>query len=235
MIVREARERPSARTILEHPTWWDGAKRLAFLVEASDRIEIEAQSDTNGPLVVAIERLAGAVIGDGGGGGEGVVRGWSSSFTEALLGDLKRFRKYDTASARDLLRVLRNKRNHYHDLAPELQADFGALPDRFLDYFVGRFPNLLAAVWTVIRDGCRGETQFAAYFDEKWAAASTDGGGSSNSAGPSSGGSSAKANEGGGGWVVSGKGKKNKKGSKGRGKAGKKRGGGKGGNRGRGR
>ena len=52
-------------------------------------------------------------------------------------------RKYDTSSVRDLLRVIRNKRHHYHELSPPVKAMVGALPVGFCSYFEARFPLLL--------------------------------------------------------------------------------------------
>ena len=53
-------------------------------------------------------------------------------------------RKYDTSSVRDLLRVVRNKRHHYHELSPSVKAMVGALPVGFCSYFEARFPLLLS-------------------------------------------------------------------------------------------
>jgi hypothetical protein len=39
-----------------------------------------------------------------------------------LLQDLNRYRKYDTHCVRDLLRVIRNKRHHYHELSESLRT-----------------------------------------------------------------------------------------------------------------
>lgn len=45
---------------------------------------------------------------------------------------------------RDLLRVIRNKRHHYHELSPSVKTMVGALPVGFCSYFEARFPLLLS-------------------------------------------------------------------------------------------
>ena len=40
----------------------------------------------------------------------------------ALLGNLGKYRRYNYHSVRDLLRVIRNKCNHYRELPPELKV-----------------------------------------------------------------------------------------------------------------
>ena len=41
---------------------------------------------------------------------------WEKKLDNDLLGDIVKYRKYNTNSVCDLLRVIRNKRHHYHDL-----------------------------------------------------------------------------------------------------------------------
>ena len=49
-----------------------------------------------------------------------------------FLDNLGRYRKYRPDSLRDLLRVIRNKHNHFRELPDALQAKLGPLPDGFL-------------------------------------------------------------------------------------------------------
>jgi hypothetical protein len=49
-----------------------------------------------------------------------------------------KYRRYSYSSLRDLLRVIRNKHNHFRELPPELQRKVGPLPEGFLDYFTTR-------------------------------------------------------------------------------------------------
>lgn len=69
--------------------------------------------------------------------------GWASALDSGLVSNLGRYRRYNFASLRDLLRVIRNKHSHFRELPPELQQRLGPLPTGFLDYFTSRFPQLL--------------------------------------------------------------------------------------------
>lgn len=66
---------------------------------------------------------------------------------------------------KDLLRALRNKKHHYQDLPDNLKKALGSLPEGFLSYFTGRFPNLLMHVHSVVAvSSIRNEPQFGSYF-----------------------------------------------------------------------
>ncbi|XP_051940665.1 serine/threonine-protein kinase/endoribonuclease IRE1 isoform X2 [Hippocampus zosterae] len=74
----------------------------------------------------------------------GVVRtNWRLHISTPLQMDLRRFRTYKGSSVRELLRAMRNKKAHYHQLPPEVQHSLGELPDGFVGYFTVRFPKLL--------------------------------------------------------------------------------------------
>jgi Ribonuclease 2-5A len=47
-------------------------------------------------------------------------------------GPCRRYRKYSYSSLRDLLRVIRNKHNHFREMPEELQRRVGHIPDGFL-------------------------------------------------------------------------------------------------------
>jgi len=49
-------------------------------------------------------------------------------FDTELIENLGRYRKYNQSSLRDLLRVIRNKHNHFRELPDGLQAKLGPLP-----------------------------------------------------------------------------------------------------------
>jgi len=46
--------------------------------------------------------------------------------------DLRKHRSYNGKSVRDLLRALRNKRHHYHDIPIAVKFLYGDLPDRVI-------------------------------------------------------------------------------------------------------
>lgn len=41
MLQPEAKQRPSMEAVMAHPFWWRHERRLAFLLQVSDRVELE--------------------------------------------------------------------------------------------------------------------------------------------------------------------------------------------------
>ena len=120
-----------------HPFFWDSHKRLEFLVSISDRLEQESVISS---VVLFLESKAHLIIGQGGWDS----RGKALAIDPCLLSDMNKYRKYDTHCVRDLLRVIRNKKHHFHELSSELRAKLKLdLPLGFLAYFENRFPRLL--------------------------------------------------------------------------------------------
>lgn len=70
---------------------------------------------------------------------------WDGRLPRELLEDAGRFRRYDTGSLRDLLRLIRNRRHHFKELPPHIQATMGESPVAFVQFFTSRFPHLLMA------------------------------------------------------------------------------------------
>ncbi|GJW46840.1 serine/threonine-protein kinase/endoribonuclease IRE1b-like protein [Tanacetum coccineum] len=75
---------------------------------------------------------------------------WDEKLDKILLKDVTQYRKYKYDSIRDLLRLIRNKSNHYRELSEEVQEVLGSLPTGFESYFSSRFPNLLMEVYKVL-------------------------------------------------------------------------------------
>lgn len=48
-----------------------------------------------------------------------------------LVANLGKYRRYDYRALRDLLRVVRNKRNHFREMPESLQQLLGPLPTGF--------------------------------------------------------------------------------------------------------
>ena len=102
MLHRQPSQRPDIETCLLHPFFWDSAKRLAFLRDASNRFEIMCKDPMDRALI-RLERYAKSII----------KTNWrptlDQSSDQILIKNLRQSRKYDGNSLRDLLRVLRNK------------------------------------------------------------------------------------------------------------------------------
>jgi serine/threonine protein kinase len=130
MLANDPMHRPSAAEVSAHPFFWSSAKRLDFLVFVSDRLEREP---SNSPIMITLESNAAAIVG----------RHWDRKLHPSFLEDLGKYRKYDTSSVRDCLRVIRNKKHHFLELSEELKLMMSPVPSGFLMYFEQRFPRLL--------------------------------------------------------------------------------------------
>jgi serine/threonine-protein kinase/endoribonuclease IRE1 len=163
-LARVPAARPTMPAVLDHPFWWIAEKRVQFLVDVSDRVEGEdREPDTT--LLASLERFARAAFGRFGGGGGGGADGgggnggaasttaaicstnWGARVDARLVANLGRYRRYDFTALRDLLRVVRNKRNHFREMPQDLQADLGPMPEGFDSYFTSAFPSLVMAVF----------------------------------------------------------------------------------------
>jgi serine/threonine-protein kinase/endoribonuclease IRE1 len=91
---------------------------------------------------------------------------WHRKIDKQFMEDLGKRRKYDCKSVVDLLRAIRNKKHHIHDLPPNLRRLFGNLPDGFLTYFTLRFPKLFLHTYEVVDSFAilKSEAMFAPYF-----------------------------------------------------------------------
>ncbi|CAI9110461.1 OLC1v1010490C5 [Oldenlandia corymbosa var. corymbosa] len=145
--------RPTAVEVLAHPLFWDAEMRLSFLRDTSDRVELEDR-ENNSQLLNAIESTAAVALGGK----------WDEKMESAFLNNIGRYRRYKFDSVRDLLRVMRNKLNHYRELPKEIQEILGSVPEGFDNYFASRFPNLLIEVYKVMSMHCKEEELFVKYF-----------------------------------------------------------------------
>ncbi|GMH25146.1 hypothetical protein Nepgr_026989 [Nepenthes gracilis] len=142
--------RPKAFEVLHHPFFWDSEMRLSFLRDASDRVELETNSD----ILNALESVGPLALG----------AKWNEKMEPAFINNIGRYRRYKYDSVRDLLRVVRNKLNHYRELPKEIQGILGPIPEGFDEYFTSRFPRLLIEVYKVLYRFCREEKCFLKYF-----------------------------------------------------------------------
>ncbi|GAB1607689.1 serine/threonine-protein kinase/endoribonuclease IRE1-like, partial [Argonauta hians] len=131
MISFSPDDRPTAGTVLKHPYFWTQLQQLQFFQDISDRIEKEKAETCE--IIQKLEI-----------GSELVIKNdWKTHISEELQEDLKKFRSYDGRSVKDLIRAMRNKRNHYKELPEAVQRSLGSFPTEFIEYFTSRFPRLL--------------------------------------------------------------------------------------------
>ncbi|KAL7116445.1 hypothetical protein ACP275_03G005700 [Erythranthe tilingii] len=145
--------RPTATEVMIHPLFWDSETRLSFLRDASDRVELEDREEAS-QLLEALEDRGRVALGCK----------WDEKMENAVINDISRYRRYKFDSVRDLLRVIRNKLNHYRELSKEIQAILGSVPEGFDSYFSTRFPSLLIEVYQIFLRYCADEELFQKYF-----------------------------------------------------------------------
>ena len=153
-IDADPSKRPSAKDILAHPMWWDAEKKIQFLIDASDRVELEDRMSDR-TMLRSLEMNARRAIR---------CDDWTVKLDAALLENLGRYREYDGSSLRDLLRVIRNKANHYRELPPKLQRLLGSYPDGLWRYVSVRFPSLLLGVRDFFAPTASSEPTLGKYF-----------------------------------------------------------------------
>ncbi|KAK3291982.1 uncharacterized protein B0H64DRAFT_366466 [Chaetomium fimeti] len=141
MLNAHPKQRPTAVDVMAHPFFWSYKKRLAFLCDVSDHFEKEPREPPSPALAHLEARAPEVVQGD-------FLRHLPRDFVDSL----GKQRKYTGARLLDLLRALRNKRNHYEDMPESLKKAVGALPDGYLAFWACRFPNLLIECWNVVYD-----------------------------------------------------------------------------------
>ena len=102
MLNRQPSQRPDIETCLLHPFFWDPAKRLMFLGDASDRFEVMCK-DPMEMVLIRLERDAKTIVG--------TDWHWTldQSSDQLLIKNMRQSRKYDGSSVRDLLRFMKNK------------------------------------------------------------------------------------------------------------------------------
>ncbi|EAQ83153.1 hypothetical protein CHGG_10971 [Chaetomium globosum CBS 148.51] len=141
MLNAHPKQRPTAVDVMAHPFFWSYKKRLAFLCDVSDHFEKEPR-DPPSPALSHLETHAPDVVqGD-----------FLKHLPREFVDSLGKQRKYTGTRLLDLLRALRNKRNHYEDMPDTLKKTVGPLPDGYLAFWACRFPNLLIACWNVVYD-----------------------------------------------------------------------------------
>ncbi|CAA6663142.1 unnamed protein product [Spirodela intermedia] len=146
-------KRPKAVEVLHHPFFWSCEERLSFLRDASDRVELEDR-EKESELLEALESSQVAAFGGK----------WGDKLDAPLIADMGRYRRYRFDCVRDLLRVIRNKLNHYRELPRDLQELLGSVPEGFDYYFKARFPSLLIEVYKVMHRHCQDDPSFQKYF-----------------------------------------------------------------------
>lgn len=108
MIAHDYLLRPTTKEVLAHIIFWDHEKKLRLIMDLSDHLEfIQATHPTVWKLEETSRKLK--VL-------DTCNNDWSTVLDRVLLHELNKYRKYNLQSTADLLRFIRNKRNHFRDL-----------------------------------------------------------------------------------------------------------------------
>eukprot|EP00246_Nothoceros_aenigmaticus_P011800 TRINITY_DN3369_c0_g1_i1.p1 TRINITY_DN3369_c0_g1~~TRINITY_DN3369_c0_g1_i1.p1 ORF type:complete len:503 (-),score=85.53 TRINITY_DN3369_c0_g1_i1:342-1850(-) len=146
LISQDPKLRPLAQEVLVHPFFWTAEERLSFLTAASDRVELEDRED-NSSVLEAMEAVGTIALSGS----------WGEKLDSMLIENLGKYRRYNYWSVRDLLRVIRNKSNHYRELPQNVKDLLGPHPKGYVNYFTTKFPLLTIEVYKVLQLQCRDE------------------------------------------------------------------------------
>lgn len=157
MLAHNPRQRPDAVTVLHHPFFWPADDRLDFLCHVSDGFEFEPRDPPSAALQ-HLESYGPVILAEAGGD---FLRALPREFRDTL----GKQRKYNGNRVLDLLRALRNKKNHYEDMPDNIKEKVGGLPAGYLGFWTRRFPNLLMACQQVVVDvGWQGRDRFKRFY-----------------------------------------------------------------------
>ncbi|MCJ1404603.1 bifunctional endoribonuclease/protein kinase ire1 [Xylographa trunciseda] len=157
MLSHQPKLRPDAGTVLCHPFFWSAEERLDFLCHVSDQFEFEPRDPPSAALNV-LESYAPAILGAS---GYDFLRILPKEFRDTL----GKQRKYQGNRLLDLLRALRNKKNHYEDMPESVKEKVGSLPAGYLGFWTRRFPELLMGCHAVILEcGWAGKDRFRRFY-----------------------------------------------------------------------
>lgn len=133
--------RPKALEVLHHPLFWNSDRRMSFLRDTSDRVELEDR-EVDSIILRALESTAPVSLGGR----------WDEKLEPAFITNIGRYRRYKYNSVRDLLRVIRNKLNHYRELPTEIQVCFLQYTNCFERRIVKKigYDSWLRDIWNTI-------------------------------------------------------------------------------------
>ncbi|KAJ3343588.1 bifunctional endoribonuclease/protein kinase ire1 [Gonapodya sp. JEL0774] len=158
MLMHDPSRRPSAGEALRHPYFWGAEKRLEFLREAADWIKVEPTNPPS-PLIIRLESGAYHVLGS--------EMDWTAKLDVSVWSELSKRAKYEKESLRDLVKAVRNIKNHYTEEPAEVKTLLGPVPHGLYLYFSSRFPRLFMHIFaTIVSDPrARNDKAFSRYWE----------------------------------------------------------------------
>lgn len=153
MISNNAENRPTTDFIINHPYFWTSEIKLMFLLDVSDRLEA---AGTGSSIEIEFEAYCGGVL----------KKPWNEIIPSGLLMNIEKYRSYSYNSVKDLLRVIRNKKNHYNELSSDMKKLVGNIPEGFYSFFDQRFPDLLITVFRYMETYFLSDSMFRQYLSK---------------------------------------------------------------------
>ncbi|KAF1953976.1 hypothetical protein CC80DRAFT_449939 [Byssothecium circinans] len=161
MLSNRPEDRPTAAQVMNHPFFWNAEKRLAFLCDCSDHWEREPRDPPSEHLQI-LEDYSTHILTDE----HNKKRDFLAKLDYSFVQSLGKQRKYTPDRILDLLRALRNKKNHYEDMDANVKARVGPLPHGYLRYWTLKFPRLVMSCYDcVVECGLQEEPRFKPYFE----------------------------------------------------------------------
>lgn len=139
---------------MKHIFFWSNDKKLKLIQDLSDRLEFNSQN--NSDLISKLELIAtkNSVL-------KGCKDNWPNVLHSSLVLELQKWRKYNYASFTDLLRFIRNKKNHYRELPEEAKVLVGSTNESYLKYFAKCFPKMMITVDEFVQKNLLSDPLFA--------------------------------------------------------------------------
>ena len=135
MIQNNAEKRSSVVCVQQHPLFWTIDKQVDFYHKTGNLLDSKKYSVQ---LEQQLEQKSEEVF-------EG---SWMERLPKAVRNDVDGFKKQKT-SIRGLLRVIRDKIEHFYKLRPELKAIYNHSPVGVVHFYNSRFPKLLLYTYRV--------------------------------------------------------------------------------------
>lgn len=138
LVRRDPAQRALVDDAVGHIFFWPLKKRIDFVCTVFERLDSE-------PPTALVRRQMEEYLGR-----LPELRAWQHRVDPCLFGDStnRRVVAYETRS--DVLRLIRNKARHFHDLDPREKALLVSFPEGFFRYFDDRFPALFVCVFEFI-------------------------------------------------------------------------------------
>ncbi|KAF9763882.1 Serine/threonine-protein kinase/endoribonuclease IRE2 [Nosema granulosis] len=126
-VKNKIKDRTNIHKLSVHPYFWNASTVFEFIAHYSDILE---GSPTE---VKKLERNKGRIF----------ERSWNLYLDRMIEDELSVFRIYNYNSAKDLVRVIRNKGRHYNQIPNCVKEIYTSFPEGFISYWSNLFPGLL--------------------------------------------------------------------------------------------